>query len=304
MSNELIFRSRQVFHACFSCFSRAFPSFPAGDGTQNGPPLLTAAQYVASVYESYLNWLTTQGEDYALPDNIPRSELLQFPELHARRAPGGTCLSALESGRCGSFTEKLNHSKGCGGVMRVAPVAVCFARRNVAPHKVAYLAARVAAITHSHPLGYLPAAFLAELILLLLRGEELHSAADRAWRDLHLISDEEAELKLFTELLQKAALMAEDRAVSDDLGAVCELGGGWVAEETVAIALYCALRHPNSFADAVVAAVNHDGDSDSTGAVAGNIMGAMLGMQGIGEEFLQALELRDLLCELAIRLTK
>ena len=57
-------------------------------------------------------------------------------------------------------------------------------------------------------------------------------------------------------------------------------------------------------ADAVVAAVNHDGDSDSTGAVAGNIMGAMLGMQGIGEEFLQALELRDLLCELAIRLTK
>ena len=89
-----------------------------------------------------------------------------------------------------------------------------------------------------------------------------------------------------------------------DLDAIRELGGGWVAEETVAIALYCALRHADSFEDAVIAAVNHDGDSDSTGAVTGNIMGALLGMEGIPAAFVQPLELRDVLLATAKKLAE
>lgn len=36
--------------------------------------------------------------------------------------------------------------------------------------------------------------------------------------------------------------------------------------------------------DAVLTAVNHDGDSDSTGAITGNIMGAIYGFEHIKEE--------------------
>ena len=90
----------------------------------------TAAQYIRGIYEEYLNWLCTQDETFALPQGVARSPLLQERELFSRRAPGGTCLSALASGKCGSFTEKLNRSKGCGGVMRVAPVAVHFAHEG------------------------------------------------------------------------------------------------------------------------------------------------------------------------------
>ena len=266
-------------------------------------PFPTAAQYITGIYESYLNWLSTQ-EDVSLPDTVPRSPLLAHRELHSRRAPGRMCLSALGCGKCGTFTQKLNRSKGCGGVMRIAPVAIRFAGKRVAPQDVGCLAARAAAITHSHPLGYIPAAFLGELLLLLLCGMQLGAAAEQAWRDLYGIFEDDADLQLLTQLLKKASDLAQAPDGYDDLDAIRELGGGWVAEETVAIALYCALRHADSFEDAVIAAVNHDGDSDSTGAVTGNIMGALLGMEGIPAAFVQPLELRDVLLATAKKLAE
>ena len=70
------------------------------------------------------------------------------------------------------------------------------------------------------------------------------------------------------------------------------LGQGWVAEEALAIAVYCALVSPNDFASGVRLAVNHSGDSDSTGAIAGNILGAKLGVGAIPDHWLSVLELR------------
>jgi hypothetical protein len=46
-------------------------------------------------------------------------------------------------------------------------------------------------------------------------------------------------------------------------------------------------------------AVNHDGDSDSTGAITGNLLGAMLGMKAIQKTWLEPLELRDTIAEIA-----
>ena len=86
---------------------------------------------------------------------------------------------------------------------------------------------------------------------------------------------------------------------TEDLDAIHELGEGWVAEETLAIAVFCALRHEHDFGRAVIAAVNHKGDSDSTGAVTGNILGAYLGYDAIPERFRRNLELHDVIVEIA-----
>ena len=51
--------------------------------------------------------------------------------------------------------------------------------------------------------------------------------------------------------------------------------------------------------EAMIAAVNHNGDSDSTGAVAGNILGARLGLSGIPEKYTKDLELKDVILEIA-----
>ena len=72
-----------------------------------------------------------------------------------------------------------------------------------------------------------------------------------------------------------------------------------MAEETLGIALYCALRHQDDFSAGVIAAVNHEGDSDSTGAVTGNILGALLGYQAIEEKWKKDLELSEVILEIA-----
>ena len=51
--------------------------------------------------------------------------------------------------------------------------------------------------------------------------------------------------------------------------------------------------------DAVIIAVNHDGDSDSTGAIVGNLLGARDGVEAIPPRWLEPLELRDVIVEMA-----
>lgn len=262
----------------------------------------TPEDYVSCIYESYLSWLSTQDQSYVLPEGIERSELLQYRELHSYRSPGYTCLSALASGKCGSFDVKLNNSKGCGGVMRIAPVAVFLAQRRLSAEAVDLIAARAAAITHSHVLGYIPAAFLAHILVAIVRGYSLEESVSDARHTVSALFGKSDEIEAFLRLIDTAVALSRDGSICDDLDATRELGQGWVAEETVAIAVYCSLRHRDSFERAVVASVNHSGDSDSTGAVTGNIMGTLLGFGGIPQKYLTDLELYEVIRSLSDRL--
>ena len=72
-----------------------------------------------------------------------------------------------------------------------------------------------------------------------------------------------------------------------------------MAEETLAIAVFCVMRYPDDFEKAIIASVNHSGDSDSTGAICGNIIGCLLGRQAIPSKFTDKLELVDVIEEMA-----
>ena len=74
---------------------------------------------------------------------------------------------------------------------------------------------------------------------------------------------------------------------------------GWVGDEALAIAVYCVLKYSGDIDNALIAAVNHNGDSDSTGAITGNIIGAQGGFSGIPAKYTEKLELRDLIIEVA-----
>ena len=100
-------------------------------------------------------------------------------------------------------------------------------------------------------------------------------------------------------VLCEALAVALARQDVDDRDAIRRLGEGWVGEEALAIAVYCALKHSDSFEDAIIASVNHSGDSDSTGAVTGNILGTALGYRAIPDHYLEKLELRDIIEEVA-----
>ncbi|MBR3385512.1 MAG: ADP-ribosylglycohydrolase family protein [Atopobiaceae bacterium] len=64
------------------------------------------------------------------------------------------------------------------------------------------------------------------------------------------------------------------------------------------MAVFSALRHADDFGEAIISAANHDGDSDSTAAICGNIMGALLGIEAIDPEW-DDVELRDVILDVA-----
>jgi ADP-ribosylglycohydrolase len=119
------------------------------------------------IHHAYLRWLLTQGERPEGIDVGCESWLYSVGALHARRAPGLTCLSALRTARgFGEPAVAQNSSKGCGGVMRVAPIGL-LASRLGGHDRVFGLAADVAALTHGHPTGQLSAGFLAVAVAAL-----------------------------------------------------------------------------------------------------------------------------------------
>ena len=53
---------------------------------------------------------------------------------------------------------------------------------------------------------------------------------------------------------------------------------------------------------ALIASVNHTGDSDSTGAVLGNILGAAVGYDALPQHFKDDLEMHDVILKVADQL--
>ena len=110
---------------------------------------------------------------------------------------------------------------------------------------------------------------------------------------------EKAELtKLFNNAVRLAKSDVEDQE------ALYQLGEGWVAEESVAIAIYCSIKYQDDFEEAIIAAANHDGDSDSTAAITGNIVGARIGYKNIPDYYKDNIELKDVILELADDMAK
>ncbi|MCG7632845.1 ADP-ribosylglycohydrolase family protein [Gordonia McavH-238-E] len=250
--------------------------------------------YSATTARAYLRWFITQGGHprHGVLATAERSSWLAgHRQLHSRRAPGTTCLEALRvTTRPGAAAD--NDSKGCGGVMRVAPVGLFAARAEWSAAGTFDLATTLASLTHGHPSGSLPAGVLAVAVRDLVGGASLPEALTVAKGILRIRAGHEETLAALD-----AAEALADSALPHE-AAITRLGGGWVGEEALAIAVYSALV-ADDLEDAVIIAVNHDGDSDSTGAMAGNLLGARDGVGAIPQRWLESLELRDVIVEMA-----
>lgn len=246
---------------------------------------------------SYLRWLYTQ--DGALPATIEHQELilgdaktptgwmLGVQELHERRAPGNTCLSALRAPNADLWDRASNDSKGCGGVMRVAPIALI---DHPIRDELFSLGCQAAAVTHGHTTGILASGALVWLLLELRDGTSLADAVQGTIRRLSHEPDHEET----TDALDRALSLALSPH-TPSAASVESLGGGWIAEQALAIGAYTALVADRDLARGVRLAVNHSGDSDSTGSIAGQLLGIQLGVEAIPAQWLEALELREVI---------
>lgn len=253
------------------------------------------------VYQAYLRWLSTQQavDPISLVDRhgtctMVDGLLITQKALYARRAPGNACLSSLMSGEMGTVADPVNDSKGCGGVMRIAPVGYFLPRQRVFD-----TACAIAAITHGHPTGYLAAGCMAQIISEISYGADLPAAVRSALRTLESRPRHEECLASLSAALAHGETAATNDAGIDHSAVIESLGQGWIAEEALSIGVYCALAAKGDIDRGLRMAVNHGGDSDSTGSITGNIMGALMGFAAIPEKYLSDLELLPLIRELA-----
>lgn len=126
----------------------------------------------------------------------------------------------------------------------------------------------------AEPGGYRAAGCLAQVLADLHLGSTLQAAIERSLIRLQQHPDGDEVTRAVVAVLELA-----DRG-DPSAERVEHLGAGWVAEEALAIAFYCALASP-TFSDGVLLAANHSGDSDSTASITGQLLGVMLGVEAI-----------------------
>lgn len=257
---------------------------------------------VPTICNAYLAWFGPQaGRKVKISY---KSELAGIEELNQRRAPGNTCMTALDTIRRGK--EPVNLSKGCGGIMRIAPIGIYGATHSWDLDETARLAGEAAELTHQHPLSTISSAAMAVIVQLCLGAGQTDATAfkeivGKALEVVKSVYSGAQALEAFEQIIRKA-ISLEDNRLPDWKIIENSLGGGWVAEETLAIAIFSVLRHIDDFNGCMISAVNHGGDSDSTGAVAGNILGAILGYDALPAKFTDTLQLRDLILSISDQL--
>lgn len=262
----------------------------------------------ACLWLAYLRWYATQGETAPASAPVPQPRWIDAQQvLHQRRHPGRACLSGLATGEMGTSFRPVNpDSKGCGTVMRSAPFGLI---PHIAPDAVYKLSSDAASLTHGHPSARQSAGTFSLLIHRLVSGDGLREAAAEALAHTAGLDGVAPELP---ERLEAALRLAGKGIVTPE-EMVQALGEGWVAEEALAVGLYAVLatlpdadaaEPAQHFRDAVALAVNHSGDSDSTGSIAGNILGAFYGEACLPPEWLAALEGPDVIGGMADQLVK
>ncbi|MGW5879125.1 ADP-ribosylglycohydrolase family protein [Nocardiopsis terrae] len=237
--------------------------------------------------------------------------------LHAPRGYGAATVAALREAAArnepglplGTVAEPVNNSKGCAAVVRTAPCGF----GTVSAEYAFELAEQVAALTHGHRTAQLAAGVFAATVWGLVRGGELPGSLARA---RGLLEDRRGHGEVSRALDSAASVAARGVPDAWDLAG---LGDGWTSEEALAVAVCVALRAedltvpdtgpgsrgpghrglPEAGRHGLRLAVNHSGDSDTIGALCGNLIGARYGVHAFPGHWQSQLEVRDRVLGLA-----
>ncbi|MFX1480244.1 MAG: ADP-ribosylglycohydrolase family protein [Promethearchaeota archaeon] len=177
-----------------------------------------------------------------------------------------------------------NDSKGCGTVMRAAPLGIWFADSLSSElssidgpyHTLLSNVSKIQSeITHGHKAATAAALAGSYAVALAINGvspEDMIKPIEHYCNHIH------PEFENAMQRLKVSLIKRNDRTFSTDLEALRDIGEGWVGDEAFAMALYSAIQYPNDLKSCLRVSVNHDGDSDSVACIAGSILGAFHGI--------------------------
>jgi ADP-ribosylglycohydrolase len=239
------------------------------------------------MHHAMLRWYATQGGISKIKTDLTKG-IVHGNALWFLASPGLTCMGSLRELRV-LGQPAYNDSKGCGTIMRIAPLAFGLPRDDIREAAIS-----TSALTHGHVLGQFAAAVWAELIADVASGLPLEESARTLSELYNTFSMEGAEISRCMNAALDAPRDAQPETVES-------LGKGWIAEEALSIALYACLATKN-LDDGLQCAIIHSGDSDSTGAIAGNLLGVMYPDDVFSHPLLSELGGRDIIAQLAIDL--
>lgn len=117
-----------------------------GDALGAPTEFMTRSKIVDAAYQGYKHWLRTQEPHIEVDVDAYPSALFADPRMHRRRTPGYTCITSLrDHSGPGTRANPHNDSKGCGTVMRIAPVGMIYRQHD--DQYVFDLGADISAIT-------------------------------------------------------------------------------------------------------------------------------------------------------------
>lgn len=223
------------------------------------------------------------------------------------RAPGSTCLAACR-GLAQGLPWRLAtrwQSKGCGANMRVQPVGLM----PLTTHQRDELAELQAVLTHGHPTALMASRLTAYVVQRCLEGHTwsaiLDGTREAMYPALHYTPPLGVRAYVSSEARRAcrevlAPLRQTGTGWQDD---PCVLtGDGWNAETALATALHTCQRFPDDPEMALRRAAVTRGDSDSIACLTGSFMGARYGVKALPEPWVERIEYREELEELALKL--
>ncbi|WP_433870301.1 ADP-ribosylglycohydrolase family protein [Saccharopolyspora sp. CA-218241] len=258
----------------------------------------------AFVLTNHLRWLHTQGVPWefamrgCLPsDPAPSGWLLERPELYSTRNPAGFTLALF--GRMADRSPLgpdglLRPVAHVDGLAEAAAWSGAAAVWSAAPEQAHAAGALIANLSTSGPNAVAAAGLHSDVLGQLVRGVPLWDAVGDADRQrlgrAYPIQGVPADVR---RTVHAAMFVGQRGAVPmpSDLDVEFDLADK-PGELGIALA---AVGSTRTFADAVRVAVNHSGDSAVTGALAGQLAGALHGPTAIPSRWLDELELREVI---------
>lgn len=237
---------------------------------------------VVHLHRGYKAWASAQDKSRNLA-NLEAQEFVELAKIvqaQGDRCPDLKMIEVLHIAEELGFSSPID-SQSNSAVARAAPFGLVHMSDPVQAFDLAISDAR---LTHGHPAGYAAAGGLAMLIALLSRDWSMPKALERVLVHLHEQGFWETS----------AALLQAPWPTEDHRARPSWYGWGWTGDEALAIAVNAVLT-THSLQAALVAAASHDGDSDTTASIAGNLAGTLYGVRAIPPRWIKGVEMRKLL---------
>ncbi len=260
-------------------------SVPAGAWSDDTSMALCTLDALATFGVDYDRILVNFGKWYYRDEFTPTGKMFDV---------GTTCSIAIDNyfirempyTKCGLADERSN---GNGSLMRIHPVVLFLADRDMPLSEKLQTVHTASALTHAHDCTKIGCGIYAFILWELLKNPSLQSVQKGLQKAEAFYSGQEA-CKRYGRLFDRAFGKAPRSEIAS---------GGYVVD-TLEAAVWCLLT-TESFSAAVLQAVNLGGDTDTVAAVCGGLAGALYGYDAIPQKWRDTLLKREYLEDLCDR---